>query len=123
MLWVIAISVLMLISIAIAIMLVGLTLNLRLALSMTGLYVATGLAFSGFSYPRAAMAPAAQAWSSLLPYTHYLPVQQGQWLGGASAGAWAQGMMPLLLFMAVPLLIGLPLLSRAVRQPERWGGR
>lgn len=123
MLWIIAISALILISIAIAIMLVALTLNLRLALSMTGIYIATGLAFSGFSYPRAAMGPAAQAWGSILPYTHYLPLQQGQWLGGASASAWAQGMMPFMLFIIIPLLIGLPLLSRAVKQPERWGAR
>ena len=122
-LWVVAIAVLMIVSVAVAVMLVGVTINLRLALSLTGIYVATGLAFSGFSFPRAAMGPAAQWWGSLLPYTHYLPVQQGQWLGGASAGAWAQGMAPLLLFIAVPLLVGLPLLHRAVRQPQRWGGR
>ena len=122
-LWMVAIAVLMIVSVAIAIMLVGLTLNLRRALSLTGFYVATGLAFSGFSYPRAAMGEVAQWWGGLLPYTHYLPVQQGQWLGGASAGAWAQGMVPLLVFIAVPLLIGLPLLGRAVRQPARWGAR
>jgi len=122
-LWMVAITVLMFVSIAIAIMLVGLTINLRRALSLTGFYVATGLAFSGFSYPRAAMGEAAQWWGGLLPYTHYLPVQQGQWLGGASAGAWAHGMVPLLAFVAVPLLVGLPLLSRAVCQPARWGAR
>ena len=122
-LWMVAIAVLMLVSIAIAILLVGLTVNLRNALSLTGIYVATGLAFSGFSYPRAAMGEAAQWWGGLLPYTHYLPVQQGQWLGAAPASAWAQGMLPLWLFIAVPLLIGLPLLGRAVRQPARWGGR
>ena len=109
--------------IAVAVMLVGLSKSLRLALSLTGIYVATGLAFSGFSFPRAAMSPVAQWWGGLLPFTHYLPVQQGQWLGGASPGAWAQGMVPLLLFIAVPLLVGLPLLYRAVRQPQSWGGR
>ena len=122
-LWVIAITVLMIVSVTVAVMLVGITINLRLALSLTGIYVATGLAFSGFSFPRAAMGTAAQWWGGLLPYTYYLPVQQGQWLGGASASAWAQGMAPLLLFIAVPLLMGLPLLSRAVRQPQRWGAR
>jgi ABC-2 type transport system permease protein len=122
-LWMVAITVLMIVSIAIAIMLVGLTINLRRALSLTGFYVATGLAFSGFSYPRSAMGEVAQWWGGLLPYTHYLPVQQGQWLGGASAGAWAHGMVPLLAFIAVPLLVGLPLLGRAVRQPARWGAR
>lgn len=123
MLWIIAIATLMLVSIAVAIMLVGMTINLRTALSLTGFYVATGLAFSGFSYPRVAMGEAAQWWSGLLPYTHYLPVQQGQWLGGASASTWAQGMLPLVLFIAIPLLIGLPLLRRAVDQPQRWGRR
>jgi ABC-2 type transport system permease protein len=122
-LWIVAISVLMIVSVTVAVMLVGLTINLRLALSLTGIYVATGLAFSGFSFPRAAMGPAAQWWGGLLPYTFYLPVQQGQWLGGASPGAWAQGMAPMLLFIAVPLLVGVPLLHRAVRQPARWGGR
>ena len=122
-LWMVAITVLMIVSIAIAIMLVGLTINLRRALSLTGFYVATGLAFSGFSYPRAAMGEVAQWWGGLLPYTHYLPVQQGQWLGGASSSAWAHGMVPLLAFIAVPLLVGLPLLGRAVRQPARWGAR
>ena len=122
-LWLIAIAALMIASIAVAILLVAVTTNLRSALSLTGIYVATGLAFSGFSFPRAAMGPAAQWWGSLLPYTYYLPVQQGQWLGGAGPNDWAQGMMPLLLFIAVPLLVGLPLLSRAVQQPHRWGGR
>jgi hypothetical protein len=32
-------------------------------------------------------------------------------------------MLPLLAFIAVPLLVGLPLLARAVRNPARWGGR
>ena len=122
-LWMVAIAVLMMVSLAIAVMLVGLTVNLRVALSATGFYVATGLAFSGFSYPRAAMGETAQWWGGLLPYTHYLPVQQGQWLGGASASAWAEGMGPLLLFVVLPLLIGLPLLARAMRQPARWGAR
>ena len=122
-LWMVAITALMIVSVAIAIMLVGVTINFRRALSLTGFYVATGLAFSGFSYPRAAMGEVAQWWGGLLPYTHYLPVQQGQWLGGASPGAWAQGMVPLLAFIAVPLLVGLPLLGRAVRQPARWGAR
>jgi ABC-2 type transport system permease protein len=122
-LWVVAIAVLMIVSVAVAVMLVGITINLRLALSLTGIYVATGLAFSGFSFPRAAMGPAAQWWGALLPYTFYLPVQQGQWLGGASASAWAYGMAHLLPFIVVPLLVGLPLLGRAVLQPQRWGGR
>jgi len=122
-LWLMAIEVLMLVSIALAVLMVGVTVNLRTALSITGIYVATGLAFSGFSYPRAAMGEVAQWWGGLLPYTHYLPVQQGQWLGGASASAWAQGMVPLLWFVALPLLAGLPLLARAVRNPASWGGR
>ena len=122
-LWMVAIAVLMIVSVTIAIMLVGLTVNLRRALSLTGLYVATGLAFSGFSYPLVAMGQPAQWWAGLLPYTHYLPLQQGQWLGGASARLWAQGMVPLLFFVVVPLLIGLPLLNRAVTQPARWGTR
>lgn len=123
MLWYAALAALMLVSVAVAVMLVGATANLRLALSVAGFYVATGLAFSGFSYPLLAMGEAAQWWSRLLPYTYYLPVQQGQWLGGASSAAWGRGMAPLLLFIVVPLLAGLPLLARAMRTPARWGKR
>lgn len=123
MLWYAALAVLMIVSIAVAILLVGATANLRMALSVTGFYVATGLAFSGFSYPIFAMGEAAQWWSRLLPYSYYLPVQQGQWLGGASGAAWGRGMAPLLWFIVVPLLVGVPLLSRAMRQSSRWGGR
>ena len=55
---------------------------------------------------------------------HPLPAgAAGPMAGRRPASAWAQGMAPLLLFIAVPLLIGLPLLGRAVRQPARWGGR
>lgn len=122
-LWVAALALLMIASLALAILLVAATVNLRAALSATGFYVATALAFSGATFPLAAMNEPARWWALLLPYTHYLPLQQGQWQGGASAAAWAAGMLPLLPFIAIPLALGLPLLLRATRQPERWGAR
>ncbi|MFN7573101.1 MAG: ABC transporter permease [Betaproteobacteria bacterium] len=122
-LWLVAIAMLMLASMTIAVLMVGATANLRAALSLTGLYVATGIAFSGFSFPRAAMNDLSQGWGSLLPFTHYLPLQQGQWLGAAPPGTWAQGMAGLALFVVVPLAAGVPLLGRALRQPARWGHR
>jgi ABC-2 type transport system permease protein len=122
-LWYGTLVTLMVVSIAVAVLFVGATSNLRTALSLTGIYVATALAFSGFSYPLVAMNEPARWWSSLLPFTYYLPLQQGQWMADASLAAWARGMLPLLLFTLIPLLAGLPLLARAVRNPSRWGAR
>ena len=122
-LWILALWTLLLVALAIGLLLVGLTANLRVALSVTGFYVATALAFSGFSFPRASMSAAAQGWSALLPFTHYLPLQQGQWLAGASAASWVQGMLPLLAFLAVFVALGYPTLRRNSRLPAKWGKR
>ena len=43
--------------------------------------------------------------------------------GRRQRAAWGQGMAPLLLFIVVPLLVGLPLLGRAARRPSTWGAR
>jgi ABC-2 type transport system permease protein len=122
-LWVVALWTLLVVALAIGLLFVGLTANLRVALSLTGLYVATALAFSGFSFPKASMSAAAQGWSALLPFTHYLPLQQGQWLANASAASWAQGMLPLLAFLAVFVAVGYPTLRRHSRLPAKWGQR
>lgn len=122
-LWLLALYALMAASLAIAVLFVGLRANLREALSLTGIYVATAVAFSGFSFPRAAMGAAARAWSQGLPFTHYLPVQEAQWLAGATLASWAEGTSVLLLFVIVPLLAGWPLLAHACRSPQLWGRR
>jgi ABC-2 type transport system permease protein len=122
-LWVASMALLMAVAVATGLLLVGLTANLRVAYSLTGVYVATALAFSGFSFPTYAMSGAAQFWSSLLPYTHYLPLQQGQWLAGASPASWASGMLPLAAFLGVFVAIGGPLLALHSRTPSAWGRR
>ena len=122
-LWAGAMSMLMAVGVATGLLLVGLTANLRTAYSLTGIYVATALAFSGFSFPTYAMSGAAQFWSLLLPYTHYLPLQQGQWMAAASAASWARGMWPLFGFLLLFVAIGLPMLALHSRMPARWGQR
>ena len=122
-LWFIAMSMLMAVAVATGLLLIGVTANLRTAYSLTGIYVATALAFSGFSFPTYAMSGAAQFWGQLLPYTHYLPLQQGQWLAAASTSDWARGMWPLLVFLAVFVGIGLPMLALHSRTPSKWGQR
>jgi ABC-2 type transport system permease protein len=121
--WVGSMTLLMAVGVATGLLLVGLTANLRVAYSLTGIYVATALAFSGFSFPTYAMSGAAQFWGLLLPYTHYLPLQQGQWLAAASAASWASGMLPLFGFLVVFVAVGWPLLALHSRMPAKWGGR
>jgi ABC-2 type transport system permease protein len=121
-LWYAGIAMLMLASMAVAVLFVGATGNLRFALSLTGVCIATALAYSGFSFPRAAMDLPGRLWSALLPFTWYLPLQQGQWQSGADVAAWARSMGMLALFVAGPLALGWPLLARNARRPERWGG-
>jgi hypothetical protein len=56
-----------------------------------------------------------------LPITHYLALQQGQWMSGASVQAWARGMLWLAGFGAFYTLIALPMLKRQIANPKRWG--
>ena len=120
-LWYASIALLMLASMTVALLFVGATGNLRAALSVTGICIAAALAYSGFSFPLVAMDAPARFWSSLLPFTHYLPLQQGQWQSGASVSAWAHAMAILALFVVIPLALGGPLLARHCRKPRKWG--
>ena len=122
-LWLLSLYALMAASLAIAVLFVGVRASLREALSLTGVYVATAVAFSGFSFPRAAMGEAARAWSEGLPFTHYLPLQEAQWLAGTTLASWAEGTSVLLLFTIVPLLAGWPLLAHECHTPAAWGRR
>jgi len=122
-LWAGAMSLLMAVAVATGLLLIGLTANMRTAYSLTGIYVATALPFSGFSFPTHAMSGTAQFWSLLLPYTHYLPLQQGQSMAAASAASWARGMWLLCVFLMIYVGIGLPMLALHSRMPAKWGQR
>lgn len=119
--WVGAMTLMTLVSIALATFLFSLTGDLRIALSSVGVFVATAPAFSGFTFPLDAMGEFGRFWGHLLPITHYLALQQGQWMSGASAQAWAQGMLWLAGFGAFYTLIALPMLKRQIANPKRWG--
>lgn len=110
-------------SMALGVLLIALARNLRMALSLTGVYTAPAFAFAGQAYPLVAMPPAAQALASTLPLTHWLDIQNQQWLAGAPLStAWPS--LWILLFMTlVPLWLGLRLLQRSAFQQEQWGAR
>lgn len=89
--------------------------SLRMALSVTGFYTAPAFSYSGLIFPLYVMPVGAQLWASLLPFTHYLKVQQEQLLMGASTRHSLPEFCILLLMVTVPLL-ALPRLGRLLRE-------
>jgi ABC-2 type transport system permease protein len=60
------------------IMYIAVTSSLRFSLSCTAFYTALGFTFEGMTYPKMAMPWAGQAYSSLLPLSHYLALMVDQ---------------------------------------------
>lgn len=95
--------------------------NLRFATSAAGLLAGPAFAFSGVTFPVAAMPPVAQAWGALIPLTHYLQLLVDQAVRGATPAASAVPLAALAAFaMALPAL-SLLRLGRVARDPRFWG--
>ena len=79
-------------------------------------------AFSGITFPVAAMPLAAQTWSALIPLTHYLRVMVDQAMRGAPL---AVSSLPLAALAAFVLLLPVASLGRLrrVATDERFWGR
>lgn len=122
-LWLAGLAMMFLASLALALLLVSLTGNLRICLSSAGVLVATSPAFSGFTFPLEAMGDFGRSWGLVLPITHYLQLQQGQWMSGASLASWAGQMLRLAAFTGGFLAIGLPMMLKQIHDPKRWGRR
>lgn len=110
-------------SLAAGAMLAAVTLSLRTALSTSGLLSAPAFAFSGVGFPLLAMGPGARAWAEAMPYTHYARLQLEQWQMGAPVAQSLSVVAGLLLATLILLGITTSGLQRALRLPQRWGGR
>ena len=109
---------------AIPALLLGLTGALRTVLSFLGIVNSTAISFTGFTYPLFSMTTAAKVWSSILPFVYFYEIQQQQWNSGAPLAASAAPFAVLWgAFIAVPLVVGAPLLSKLCQTPEKWGKR
>jgi ABC-2 type transport system permease protein len=100
---------------------VALTGNLRLATSLAAFYSVPAFAFAGLTFPAWGMPAAGQAWSSLLPLTHYVRLVMGQSLLGTPAGAAESALTALAAFAVLPWLVLGPRMARLARNPSAWG--
>lgn len=98
-------------------------ISLRMGLSGAALITAPAYAFSGMTFPLAMMPEGAQHIANALPLTHYLHVQV---MLIEQEAPW-QAVLPTLggLFIAsvILMLVTIAMCYRALRRPERWGGR
>ena len=97
-----------------AVLLFGLMGTVEKAISIAGFYSAPMLAFSGFSIPFESMGTAGKIWSSSLPFTHYLPVQNMIFNAGAPLGDAMGKIGVLMLFLSVGAVGGWLLMRRLV---------
>jgi ABC-2 type transport system permease protein len=96
--------------------------ELRLGTSFAAFYCAPAFAFAGVTFPVEGMPVVGQAWSSLLPVTHYLRVLVQQGMRGAPLGASWHSVLVLAAFAAAPWpLLGwrMARLARASRETRR----
>ncbi len=100
---------------------VALTANLRLATSLAAFYSVPAFAFAGLTFPTWGMPAAGQAWSSLLPLTHYLRLLIDQALRGAPIGVAGAALAALAAFAVVPWLALGPRMASLARNPRVWG--
>ncbi len=97
------------------------TANYRLACSVGALYAAPALAFSGVTFPLAAMPPLAHAWAHAIPATAFLRLHIEQAYRGAPAAASLPELAALAAFaVGGGLLAGL-LIARRAGQPRYYG--
>ncbi len=100
---------------------VAFTSSLRSALSICAFVTAPAFAFSGQGFPMLAMPLGARIWADALPLTHYLPMLNNTWIGGAPLRF---GLVPLALLLLFTIGFGAAAyvrLAQRVKQPDTWG--
>ena len=105
---------------SIGVFIITLVGNMRLGLSVGGGYSVLAFTFSGMTFPLIAMYPAVQAASRIFPLTYYMELFIDQAMRGAPAGQSVDD----LLYIAVFILLPLPLLHRLKRlcsDAKYWG--
>jgi len=109
---------------AIPAMLLGLTGTLRVVLAVVAITNVTAVSFTGFTYPLFSMTTAAKVWGSIVPFAYFYKIQQQQWNIGTPLAVSVPPFAVLWgVFIVVPLAIGIPLLAKLCRAPEKWGKR
>jgi len=112
------------VTVALSAVLVAALADLDLSLSVTAVYSGAAIAFSNATLPLDHGPKFAQVWSQILPFTHYVRLQTGQWVTGSPA----QSALPdlgLLWGIALLALIGawaaMKFRSRRPAQPHAVG--
>lgn len=99
------------------------TLSMRMGLSNAGILTAPAFAFSGITYPLAAMPWGAKMVAMGLPLTHYLKVQVALLQAGAPPMVAFKPLIGLSVAGVGLMLLAGGLLQRALRLRLRWGRR
>lgn len=102
--WLLAWCLLVAACFGLGLLLVSLLANLRLATSVASVLVSPAFAYSGMTFPVAAMSGFAAFWSFVLPLGHFLHFQTGQLAMGMSLRAGLIHLACLAVFAGLPLL-------------------
>lgn len=97
------------------------TANLRMATSLASFYSGAAFAFSGVTFPTAAMPPAARVWGEALPLTHYLRLFAEQALRGAAPSASLAEICALAAFSVLAAAFSLGRLRKVASDCRFWG--
>ena len=95
--------------------------NLRLGTSIAAFYSAPAFAFAGVTFPIEGMPIVGQAWSSLLPVSHYLRILVQQGLRAAPIDVSWPAFVALAAFAIVPWPFLAWRMGRLMRDPRAWG--
>lgn len=104
---------------AVSAALVGLLRDLDTALSISALYLGSGLSFAGATLTLNGGSWFVRAWSAILPSTSYVHLQEQQWVMGAPLASGALPLAILLAFVLVPLALAALTLGRLARSGRR----
>jgi len=105
---------------AFALLLIAGTANLGKAVSMGSLIFGPAAAFSGVTFPLAAMPVGARIWANALPLTHTMALVRAEVTVGAPEVAIGP-LLALALTMVVAVGLALPRLPVLLRDPKYWG--
>ncbi|HEU4776241.1 MAG TPA: ABC transporter permease [Telluria sp.] len=95
--------------------------SLRSALSACAFITAPAFAFTGQGFPVMSMPLGARIWAESLPLTHFLPLLNRTWMGGAPLRYGLAVIGVLLLFTLGFGALAYLFLARRVANPDSWG--
>jgi len=105
---------------AFALLIIARTADLRRAVSLGALIFGPAAAFSGVTFPLAAMPIGPQVWAQTLPLTHAMALVRAGVTVGAPEAAGRQ-LLALTLTFVLALGLALPRLPVLLRDPKYWG--